>query len=136
MPVLEEVEGSFQVEGTLFRRPDSVVYRARDVGRDRPVLLEVLDAVAEAERREREGAPQLTDGDAPPMRNVAAPGGAFAAAERGAPTRFVFDEGHHVFDAADSTFSAALTGQETIELRRWIVGPERGNRGRRRGLAG
>ncbi len=51
------------------------------------------------------------------------------------PTRIVFDEGHHVFDAADSTFSAALTGQETIELRRWIVGPERGNRGRRRGLA-
>ncbi|RJY08277.1 ATP-dependent DNA helicase [Aurantiacibacter aquimixticola] len=51
------------------------------------------------------------------------------------PTRIVFDEGHHVFDAADSTFSAALTGQETIELRRWIVGPERGSKGRRRGLA-
>ena len=51
------------------------------------------------------------------------------------PTRIVFDEGHHVFDAADSTFAAALTGQETIELRRWIVGPERKNRGRRRGLA-
>ncbi len=51
------------------------------------------------------------------------------------PTRIVFDEGHHVFDAADSTFSAALTGAETIELRRWIVGPERTNRGRRRGLA-
>ena len=29
--------------------------------------------------REREGAPQLADGDAPPMRNVAVPGGAFAA---------------------------------------------------------
>ncbi len=53
----------------------------------------------------------------------------------GRPTRIVFDEGHHVFDAADSTFSAALTGQEAIELRRWIVGPERGARGRRRGLA-
>ncbi len=51
------------------------------------------------------------------------------------PTRIVFDEGHHVFDAADSTFAAALTGQEAIELRRWIVGPERKNRGRRRGLA-
>ena len=51
------------------------------------------------------------------------------------PTRIVFDEGHHVFDAADSTFSAALTGQEAIELRRWIVGPERNARGRRRGLA-
>ena len=51
------------------------------------------------------------------------------------PTRIVFDEGHHVFDAADSTFAAALTGQEAIELRRWIVGPERSNRGRRRGLS-
>src|SRR5690606_22286484 len=51
------------------------------------------------------------------------------------PTRIVFDEGHHVFEAADSTFSAALTGQEAIELKRWIVGPERGSRGRRRGLA-
>ncbi|WP_341713643.1 ATP-dependent DNA helicase, partial [Erythrobacter sp.] len=51
------------------------------------------------------------------------------------PTRIVFDEGHHVFDAADSTFSAALTGAEAIELRRWIIGPEKTSRGRRRGLA-
>jgi ATP-dependent DNA helicase DinG len=51
------------------------------------------------------------------------------------PTRIVFDEGHHLFDAADSTFAAALTGQEAIELRRWIVGPEGKSRGRRRGLA-
>jgi ATP-dependent DNA helicase DinG len=51
------------------------------------------------------------------------------------PTRIVFDEGHHVFEAADSTFSAALTGQEAIELKRWIVGPEKGSRNRRRGLA-
>ncbi len=51
------------------------------------------------------------------------------------PTRIIFDEGHHVFDAADSTFAAALTGQETIELKRWILGPERGSKGRRRGLA-
>ena len=51
------------------------------------------------------------------------------------PTRIVFDEGHHVFEAADSTFSAALTGQEAIELKRWIMGPERGSKGRRRGLA-
>ncbi|MEE1877579.1 ATP-dependent DNA helicase [Altererythrobacter litoralis] len=51
------------------------------------------------------------------------------------PTRIIFDEGHHVFEAADSTFAAALTGQEAIELRRWIVGPERNSRGRRRGLA-
>lgn len=51
------------------------------------------------------------------------------------PTRIVFDEGHHVFEAADSTFAAALTGQEAIEFKRWIVGPEKGSRGRRRGLA-
>ena len=52
-----------------------------------------------------------------------------------APTRILFDEGHHLFDAADSTFSIALGGQEAIELRRWIVGPEGRSRGRRRGLA-
>jgi ATP-dependent DNA helicase DinG len=51
------------------------------------------------------------------------------------PTRYVFDEGHHLHDAADAMFSVHLTGAETIELRRWIVGPEAGGRGRRRGLA-
>jgi ATP-dependent DNA helicase DinG len=51
------------------------------------------------------------------------------------PTRIIFDEGHHVFEAADSTFAAALTGAETIELRRWVIGPEKNARGRRRGLA-
>ena len=55
------------------------------------------------------------------------------AAQR--PTRIVFDEGHHVFEAADSTFAAALTGAEAIELRRWVIGPERGSKGRRRGLS-
>ncbi|WP_260483283.1 ATP-dependent DNA helicase [Sphingomicrobium flavum] len=57
-----------------------------------------------------------------------------ARARPGAPTRIVFDEGHHLFDAADSTFAAALTGREAIELRRWIIGPEGKSRGRRRGL--
>jgi len=52
-----------------------------------------------------------------------------------APQQIVFDEGHHLFDAADSTFAIALSGQEAIELRRWIVGPEGRSRGRRRGLA-
>ena len=51
------------------------------------------------------------------------------------PTRYVFDEGHHLFDAADAMFSAALTGAEAIELRRWVLGPEAKARGRRRGLA-
>ena len=52
-----------------------------------------------------------------------------------APTRILFDEGHHLFDAADSTFAVTLGGQEAIEMRRWIVGPEGRSRGRRRGLA-
>ncbi len=51
------------------------------------------------------------------------------------PTRIIFDEGHHVAHAADATFAAALSGQEAIELRRWLLGPERGSKGRRRGLA-
>jgi len=51
------------------------------------------------------------------------------------PARYVFDEGHHLFNAADSTFSTALSGAEAIELRRWVVGPEGSRRGRRKGLA-
>lgn len=53
------------------------------------------------------------------------------------PQRLVFDEGHHLFDAADSAFALLLSGGEAIELRRWILGPERSGRrsGRRRGLA-
>lgn len=47
----------------------------------------------------------------------------------------VFDEGHHLFDAADSTFAAHLTGYECSDLRRWVRGPEGGpGRGRGRGL--
>ena len=52
----------------------------------------------------------------------------------GSPTRMVFDEGHHVFDAADSAFSAYLSGRETAELRRWLRGAELGTRSRARGL--
>jgi ATP-dependent DNA helicase DinG len=52
-----------------------------------------------------------------------------------APQQIVFDEGHHLFDAADSTFAVCFGGQEAIEMRRWIVGPEGRSRGRRRGLA-
>jgi ATP-dependent DNA helicase DinG len=50
------------------------------------------------------------------------------------PSRYVFDEGHHLFDAADSAFSAHLTGREGQELRRWILGAEEGGRSRARGL--
>jgi ATP-dependent DNA helicase DinG len=49
------------------------------------------------------------------------------------PTRYVFDEGHHVFEAADSAFAAELSGIEGAELRRWLLGPE-GGRSRARGL--
>ncbi len=51
---------------------------------------------------------------------------------RDLPTRLVFDEGHHIFDAADSAFSAHLTAREGAELRRWLIGGSR----RARGLAG
>jgi ATP-dependent DNA helicase DinG len=56
--------------------------------------------------------------DAPPERRV----------------RYVFDEGHHLFDAADSGFSALLSGTEMADLRRWIRGPEARARSRMRGL--
>ena len=42
--------------------------------------------------------------------------------------RIVFDEGHHLFEAADSAFSGHLTALETAELRRWIRGPEESRR--------
>ena len=58
-----------------------------------------------------------------------------ARAREMAPQRIVFDEGHHLFDAADSTFAVTFGGQESIEMRRWIIGPEGRSRGRRRGLA-
>ena len=56
--------------------------------------------------------------DAPPERRV----------------RYVFDEGHHLFDAADSGFAAFLSGIEMADLRRWIRGPEGRARTRMRGL--
>ena len=51
------------------------------------------------------------------------------------PARYVFDEGHHLFSAADSAFAAALTGLETAELRRWLAGAEDRRRSRARGLS-
>jgi ATP-dependent DNA helicase DinG len=49
--------------------------------------------------------------------------------------RYVFDEGHHLFDAADSGFAALLSGSEMTDLRRWIRGPEGRGRSRMRGLS-
>ncbi len=61
---------------------------------------------------------------------------ALGAGEEGdLPQRYIFDEGHHVFAAADSAFAAHLSGQEAVALRRWLVGAEDGRRGSRiRGL--
>jgi ATP-dependent DNA helicase DinG len=56
------------------------------------------------------------------------------SSERRRPMRYVFDEGHHLFDAADSAFSLYLSAQEAAELRGWIRGAEDGRRGRARGL--
>ncbi len=50
------------------------------------------------------------------------------------PTRYVFDEGHHIFEAADSAFSAHLSGLEGADLRRWLLGAEDRGTGRARGL--
>ena len=54
------------------------------------------------------------------------------------PTRYVFDEGHHVFEAADSAFAAHLSGREMADMRRWLLGTEGAGRrrsgGRARGL--
>lgn len=64
----------------------------------------------------------------------AALGGGDNGADGVAPTRYVFDEGHHLFDAADNAFAADLTGFETGDLRRWLIGAETGSRSRSRGL--
>ena len=51
------------------------------------------------------------------------------------PSRYVFDEGHHLFDAADSAFAAHLTAREARDLRRWLLGNEGGrSQSRARGL--
>jgi ATP-dependent DNA helicase DinG len=50
------------------------------------------------------------------------------------PLRYVFDEGHHIFDAADSFFAIHITGWEGAELRRWLRGAEGRSARRGRGL--
>ncbi|HRJ66626.1 MAG TPA: ATP-dependent DNA helicase [Alphaproteobacteria bacterium] len=50
------------------------------------------------------------------------------------PSRYVFDEGHHLFEAADGAFSCHLDGTETADLRRWLLGSESGQKSRARGL--
>ncbi len=50
------------------------------------------------------------------------------------PTRYVFDEGHHVFHAADSAFSVSFSGMEAADLRSWIRGHEGRQKSRARGI--
>jgi ATP-dependent DNA helicase DinG len=56
------------------------------------------------------------------------------ADEQALPTRYVFDEGHQLFEASDDAFSLHLSGREAADLRRWLRGAEDGRRQRRRGL--
>jgi ATP-dependent DNA helicase DinG len=56
--------------------------------------------------------------------------GGIGGKENSLPTRYVLDEGHHVFDAADSAFAAHLSGREMADMRRWLLGAE--GSGRRR----
>ena len=50
------------------------------------------------------------------------------------PTRYIFDESHHLFDAADSAFAGHLTARETYDLHRWLRGNESSKKSRLRGL--
>lgn len=50
-----------------------------------------------------------------------------------APTHYVFDEGHHLFDAADGAFATALSARAALDLRRFLFGAEGGS-SRARGL--
>ncbi len=50
------------------------------------------------------------------------------------PLRYIFDEGHHLFDAADGAFSGHLTARETYDLRRWLRGAEASQKSRMKGL--
>lgn len=57
-----------------------------------------------------------------------------ASADSDLPAHYIFDEGHHLFDAADSAFAGHLTALETYDLRRWLRGNEGGGKSRARGL--
>jgi len=60
--------------------------------------------------------------------------GGLGQGDEGHQARLVFDEGHHLMNAADGAFSAHLSGREGADLRRWLLGAEAGGRSRSRGL--
>lgn len=89
----------------------------------------------EKNQRKALGAEIVVANHAITMREAAR--GGFNANGGGELNRFVFDEAHHLFDVADSVFSSHLTGRETQEFRRWILGAELQNRSASRlGLKG
>lgn len=49
--------------------------------------------------------------------------------DRPPPTRYVFDEGHHLFEAADSAFAIQFTAEKAADLRRWLRGDEKNRHG-------
>ena len=57
-----------------------------------------------------------------------------SGADSDLPRHYIFDEGHHLFDAADSAYAGHLTALETQELRRWLRGNEGSAKSRARGL--
>ncbi len=59
---------------------------------------------------------------------------ALSGVEDNLPSRYIFDEGHHLFDAADSAFAGHLTARESYDMRRWVRGNEGGKKSRARGL--
>lgn len=59
---------------------------------------------------------------------------ALAGPDTQLPQRYIFDEGHHLFDAADGAFAGHLSARETGDVRRWILGAEGGKKSRARGL--
>lgn len=59
---------------------------------------------------------------------------ALASPEKETASRYIFDEGHHLFDAADSAYAANLSLQEMLDLRRWLIGVEAGRKSRAKGL--
>lgn len=87
----------------------------------------------ERARRKSKGAKLIVANHALVLHEAAAHGPGMNPEGIGA-RRYVFDEGHHLFDAADSAFSLHLTGGEMTEMRRWLRGRETGKTSRTRGL--
>lgn len=44
--------------------------------------------------------------------------------EKNSPTRYIFDEAHHLFNSADNTFCSIISGFEGEEVHRWLKGKE------------